>query len=148
MILPSSDLTSDFTGLEVGNYAITVLGVGDGNHLDSNGTAYFTVSSKDPEMNVTFTSPIEGENATVTVNVAEDAKGNVTVTINGIDYNATVENGTATVTVPVLPAGDTNVTVTYTGDEYYSGKTVNVTIHVKKILVDASDMKRGWGSLS
>ena len=96
-------------------------------------------------MNVT-SDTVEGENATVTIDVPKDATGNVTVTINGTDYNGTIKNGTVEITGPVLPAGDTNATVKYSGDSNYAGKTTNATIHVKKVLVVAENMKRGWDS--
>ncbi|WP_458404669.1 Ig-like domain repeat protein, partial [Methanobrevibacter sp.] len=139
--------TITVSGLTEGNYTLNVTVYPDENHTGISKEVNVTVTKKsEDKMNVTSDAPVEGENATITVNLPENATGNVTVTLNnGSKYNATVKNGTASVNVPNLPAGDNNVTVTYTDDSGNSQST-NATIHVKKILIDASDMKRGWDS--
>ncbi|WP_458405143.1 Ig-like domain repeat protein, partial [Methanobrevibacter sp.] len=139
--------TITVSGLPESNYALNVTVYPDENHTGISKVVNVTVTKKsEDKMNVTSDSPVEGENATVTVNLPENTTGNVTVTLNnGSKYNATVKNGTASVNVPNLPAGDNNVTVTYTDDNGTSQSTT-ATIHVKKILIDASDMKRGWDS--
>ncbi len=97
-------------------------------------------------LNVTADA-VQGENSTITINVPENATGNVTVTIDGKNYTGTIKNGTATITGPVLPSGDTPANVTYTSDNgNYQSKTVPATIHVKTVEADVKDMKRGWNS--
>ncbi|WP_458406184.1 Ig-like domain repeat protein, partial [Methanobrevibacter sp.] len=136
------------SNLSANSYVLKVTAQPDENHIGVEKEVNVIVKVKeDPEMNVTNDSPVEGENATVTVDLPKDAEGNVTVTLkNGTNYTASVENGKATVNVPNAPVGDNNVTVTYSGDEKYNGQSTNATVHVKKILIDASDMKRGWDS--
>ncbi|WP_458405145.1 Ig-like domain repeat protein, partial [Methanobrevibacter sp.] len=140
--------TITVSGLPEGNYTLIVTVYPDENHTGISKEVNVIVTKKpEAKMNVTSDAPVEGENATVTVNLPENATGNVTVTLNnGTNYTAPVENGTASVNVPNLPAGDNNATVTYSGDDNYSSQTTTATIHVKKILIDASDMKRGWDS--
>ena len=134
-----------FEGVTPGDYNVEAKYIENDDYTEAIKDTKLTVEQGEPELNVT-SDTVEGENATVTVDVPKDATGNVTVTINGTDYNGTIENGTVKITGPVLPAGDTNATVKYSGDSNYAGKTTNATIHVKKVLVIGEDMKRGWDS--
>ena len=63
-----------------------------------------------------------------------DATGTVTVTVNGVDYNATVINGYANVTVGVLDQNATEYrfTAVYNGDDKYNTTdvAVNATVAV------------------
>ena len=65
------------------------------------------------------------------LNVPEDATGNVTVTVDGVDYTGFVDNGTVEITIPVLPAGEHNITTTYSGDDTYAPK-INATSVISK----------------
>ena len=98
-------------------------------------------------MNVSSDEVSQGQNATVTVSLPENATGNVTVTLaNGTNYTAEVKNGTAAVEIPGLPMGDNAVNVTYSGDSNYASKSGNTTVHIRGVVIDAGDMKRGWDS--
>ncbi len=99
------------------------------------------------EVNVTLPESIkEGENATITVNVPEDAEGNATLTIDGEVYaTEPVKNGVATFTIDDLTAGSHNVEVTYSGDNYYNSSSAKATLNIKPATVatkiTASNMK-------
>jgi hypothetical protein len=136
------------SGLAIGNYTMNITTVPDSNHTAVSMMVNVTVLHDDDfDMNTSSDSPIVGDDGTVSIELPEDAEGNVTVTLaNGTNYTAKVENGTVVLDIPGLPEGDNNVTITYSGDDRYAGKTVNATIHVKKILIEAADMKRGWDS--
>ena len=134
-----------FEGVTPGDYNVETKYIENDEYTEAIIATDLTVEQGEPDVNVT-SDTVEGENATVTIDVPKDATGNVTVTINGTDYNGTIKNGTVEITGPVLPAGDTNATVKYSGDSNYAGKTTNATIHVKKVLVVAENMKRGWDS--
>ena len=134
-----------FEGVTPGDYNVETKYIENDEYTEAIIATDLTVKQGEPDVNVT-SDTVEGENATVTIDVPKDATGNVTVTINGTDYNGTIKNGTVEITGPVLPAGDTNATVKYSGDSNYAGKTTNATIHVKKVLVVAENMKRGWDS--
>ena len=77
---------------------------------------------------------VPGENTTVTVDLPDDASGNVTVVIDGKNYTAPVVNGSASVNV-TLPdgAGVHNITVDYSGDDKYPGDVIDTTFNVPKI---------------
>ena len=78
----------------------------------------------------------EGESATVTVTLPNDATGTVTATVGGKTYTAPVKNGAATLIIPDLAKGDYTIPVTYSGDDKYNTVTKEVTINVKE---DTSD---------
>ena len=70
---------------------------------------------------------LAGETAVITITVPEDARGNVTIKINGEIINTTdVSQGMAVYNYTVLSSGNFNVEVVYNGDNKY-GKTTNVT---------------------
>ena len=77
-----------------------------------------------------------GEDAVITVKLANDATGEVVITVNGEDYTAAIENGVATVTVSDLKADDYTVAVKYAGDNNYNGATGSAEFSVSKITSD------------
>ena len=122
-----------YNDLIVGNYTVVAVYSGDDRYNPSNATASFAVAESSKEnatMNVTADSIVEGENATVTVTLPENATGNVTASVDGVNYTAPLENGTATIIIPDLAAGNYTVTVTYSGDDNYKPATKDVEITV------------------
>ena len=106
--------------LDAGDYTANVLFESD-NYDDVTTTTGFTVEAIDPEISITAPDSVSaGENATIVVNLPEDATGNVTIDVNGSEYNATVENGKAVFSVPVGEAGLYYVNATYLGDGKYN----------------------------
>ena len=125
-ILTISNLNSD-------EYEVNVTYLGDSKYISSENSTKFTVAKiSDYNMTVDIKDIIKGENATITITTPADGTGNVTVTINGIDYNGTVVNGVAKVVVPGLDEGTYKVVTFYTGDNKYDSMIVNGTITVNK----------------
>ncbi|SDA70661.1 Ig-like domain repeat protein, partial [Methanobrevibacter millerae] len=91
----------------------------------------FTVSGKvSPDINVT----VDPENATVTVELPENATGNVTVVIDGKVYNITnVTGGTTVINIGNLTPGNHTVEVIYSGDGNYTGATDVTDVNIPKI---------------
>ena len=122
MLVTYSDLVAD-------NYTVIVIYSGDDKYDSSNATTTFEVA-KAPKENVTMDISVdavsEGENATVTVTLPEDASGNVTVG----DVTVPVVNGTASVSVSGLAVGNTTLSVVYSGDDKYAPAEDNVTVTV------------------
>ena len=78
-----------------------------------------------------MTTPSDSSKPSYSINLPSDAKGNLTVTVDGKDtYTKALENGSATVDVPELSAGKHDITVTYTGDDKYSSISKNTTVTV------------------
>ena len=66
----------------------------------------------------------------LTVEVPEDATGNVVVYVNGEKYTATPVKGTATLIIKNLVLGQNNVSISYDGDNKYPAKEIKETINV------------------
>ena len=125
----------------VGNATITVSYAGDDKYnAAENVTVAVTV--KDPKQNATMDivtgEVVEDENSTITVNLPEDATGNVTAAVEGEEYTAPVVNGTANIAVPGLRPGNYSVPVTYSGDDKYNPAREKITYTVEE--VDKSDI--------
>ena len=106
--------------LDTGKYDVNVLFESD-NYDDVTATTEFSVEAVDPTISITVPeSVVAGENATITVNLPEDATGNVTISVNGTEYNTTVDKGKAVFNVTVNKAGDYTVNAIYSGDGKYN----------------------------
>lgn len=73
-----------------------------------------------------FTIPENGSD--YSISLPSDAKGTLTVTVDGNEYSQELVNGKATVTVPELSEGSHNVTVTYSGDSKYAQVTKSTVV--------------------
>ena len=62
-----------------------------------------------------------------------DATGDVTVSVDGKEYNVAIENGKAVKTISGLKADDYTVTVKYAGDNNYNEATADAKFSVSKI---------------
>ena len=136
--------------LPAGNYTITATYLGDAKFNSNVTSKEFTVKDhkkQNATISVEATSPVAGENATVTVTLPADATGTVEVKYGNGIYIAPVVDGTAVVSVPTAIAGTETASVTYSGDTNYDPVSTEVNITVKpqgKII--AEDIKRGVNS--
>ena len=124
--------TVNITGLTYGDHVISALYSGDNDYgpkMNSSSITVFRVS--DYNMSVIIDEVSVGEDAIINVSLPRDANGNVTVTLDGVDYTGVALNGTALVYIPNLPIGKYNITIAYLDDKYAS-KTINGTITVVK----------------
>ena len=81
-----------------------------------------------------MTTPADSATPSYSINLPNDATGNLTVTVDGKDkYSQALVNGSATVTLPELQVGKHDITVAYSGDDKYSGisKTTSVNVPEK-----------------
>jgi len=137
--------TITFTGVKVGNYTITVKYGETENYTSAmNDTVKVSVLKNEafePEITATNTA----NETVITFTFPEDATGNVTVIVDGKQYNATVENGKAIVTIPLIPL-DSTVDFEYSGDENYPAKSKKTGIANVTAIIKATDMTRGYNS--
>ena len=78
-------------------------------------------------------SPENSATPTYSIKLPEDAKGNLTVTVDGKDtYTKALVNGSASITLPELSSGKHTITVSYSGDDKYSGISKTVSSNVPK----------------
>lgn len=121
--------------LKAGTYNVTAVYSGDENVLGDVKTATFTVSKVPYADN--STNPFEdnktkdSKNPTYSINLPEDATGNLTVTIANKTYTKELVNGSASIEVTDLPVGEYDVTVSYSGDAKYAPITKTTKASVK-----------------
>ena len=137
-----------YPGLSAGTYDITVACAESENYAAVTQSANVTVNKvENTNITVEATSPVVGDNATVSVTLPADATGNVTVTLGNETYTAEVINGTASVTIPTDTVGNYTATVSYSGDDNYAPASSEVSIRVKvQGVIIAENIKRGVNS--
>ena len=122
------------TALKEGTATITLTVGGDGVYTENSTTITVTVNKINTPINVSIPENITvGDNSTVNVVLPKDAKGNVTVKVDGeLLDTVTVKEGNADVTIPSLSAEDHTVEIAYTGDDKYEAASRTATITVAK----------------
>ena len=126
------------SGLGEGNYTYEVTYSGDDKYTANTTEVSFAVSKiSEFEINASANDVILGNDVIVTVSgIPDDAKGIVTVKVNGKDYESIVSKGTASVSIPKLENGKYNADVTYSGDEKYANKSTTVSFEVSNIVTN------------
>ena len=88
-----------------------------------------------------------GDTETITINLPEDAKGTVTIEIDGKTYTANVTDGKAVFNIPGLTVGNKTATIRYSGDDNYEATETTVNFTVNKceapINAESEDIKVG-----
>ena len=144
--------SKNISGLNAGQYNITVNYAGNVNLTASNATANVKVDVFTPSIDVSADAITYGDDLAVNVilggsSVVEDATGNVTVTIGADTYDVNINNASATITVPDLGAGNYTAFVAYSGDSNFAAVNTNYTVTVNKkatsITLAASDIVYG-----
>ncbi|MBT9658939.1 Ig-like domain-containing protein, partial [Methanobrevibacter smithii] len=101
--------------LAAGTYAFAAAWAGNDNYNIVTENGDFKVNKIDSTVAVNVNNIKVGEELTITVNVPSDATGDVTVSVDGKEYNVAIENGKAVKTIADLKANDYTVTVKYSG---------------------------------
>ena len=116
--------------------AIITAEVGDGIIFAISSTNVTVIVSKiDCNANVT------NNDTALTVEVPEDATGNITLLIGDQTIVAPIENGTAIFDISDVPAGDYNATVIYGGDDKYAGFEIVYPISIEEdFILTAEDV--------
>ena len=117
-------------------YGFAAVWAGNDNYNIVTENGDFKVNKVDSSIDVAVDTIDFGEDAVISVKLADDATGEVVITVNGEDYTAAIENGVASVTVSDLEAGDFTVAVKYAGDNNYNGATGSAEFSVLKITPD------------
>ena len=132
----------DLGKLDAGNYTLDYSIDADGYTKESS-NATVAVNQTDADVEIDINKPVKGEDLVVNVKTPADAKGNVTVSVNGKDYTVPIKDGKATVSIPNLGDGNYTVDVKYSGDDNYKPveKSLNATVE-KAIIVSAPDVTK------
>ena len=132
--VPITNGAANFTieALTSGNHSIVVIYEGDKN-LNGNWTsATFEVGKLDAPINMTISNSTVGGKQTITVEVPENATGQVLIDINGQPYYANISDGKAVLELDTLPAGEYDVVATYLGDDTYLRNSTSGKFNVTK----------------
>ena len=119
--------------LAAGTYAFAAAWAGDDNYNIVTENGDFKVNKIDSTVVVNVNNIKVGEELTITVNVPSDATGDVTVSVDGKEYNVAIENGKAVKTIADLKANDYTVTVKYSGDNNYNAAVAASSFTVSKV---------------
>ena len=119
--------------LAAGTYEFVAAWAGNDNYNIVTENGDFKVNKIDSSVAVNVNNIKVGEELTITVNVPSDATGDVTVSVDGKEYNVAIENGKAVKTISGLKADDYTVTVKYAGDNNYNEATADAEFSVSKI---------------
>ena len=120
-------------GLSAGIKTVSVIYNGDGNYTNNATTAQFEVSKVKSFVNATIEDRKVGENVTITVNVPNDATGQVLIDIDGVGYYVNVTGGVGTAQIPRIPSGIYDVNLTYVGDDKYMPSSNVSSFNVNKV---------------
>ena len=119
--------------LAAGTYAFAAAWAGNDNYNIVTENGDFKVNKIDSSVAVNVNNIKVGEELTITVNVPSDATGDVTVSVDGKEYNVAIENGKAVKTIADLKANDYTVTVKYSGDNNYNAAVAASSFTVSKV---------------
>ena len=137
----SAKITVD--DLTPGDYNATVTYTGDDKYDAITTTTNLTVPKVDVPINnntLVTDTPKGTTTPEFSINLPNDATGNLTVTINGKNYTQELVNGSAKVTIPNLTPGNYNATITYSGDDKYDPIVSNTTVSVPKPVLTAKNI--------
>ncbi|MBQ9025181.1 MAG: Ig-like domain repeat protein, partial [Methanobrevibacter sp.] len=125
------------SGLVNGTYKAEVTFAGDDKYVASYNNTTFAVKAKvnsSSIANITIDLPSNGTSGVINVTLPENATGNVTVIIDGKEYNVTnVTNGTAVIYITDILPGNHTVEVIYSGDGNYTGITNTTDWNISKL---------------
>ena len=137
------------SGLSAGTYYITADYAGDIKYAAvSDDNASFIVAKKNTGSMTGFDVSSDDKGANVTVNLPENATGDVTITVGDKVFTSPIANGTAVIPLGKL-SGDTNVTISYPGDDVYGGFNETAVISAgnikvtSKLTIEAADIYVG-----
>ena len=118
------------TNATPGVHEIDVAYSGDENHTGASTKANVTIPKYETPMSIEVVPGKVDETTTVTVNVPENATGEVTIEINGKTYSKEITDGKAVFEVDGLLSGNKTVAATYAGDDNYvlNSTTANFTV--------------------
>ena len=123
------------SGFVEGNNNISVVYEGNGKYVGKTFNGNISVDKKPVEITnntIVVDTPKDTTTPSVSINLPENATGNLTVIVNGKTYTKELVNGSATITITDLPAGTYNATVLYTGDKVYDSINTTTTITVSE----------------
>ncbi len=144
----SGNARLDLENLAVGTYPASVHYNGDKNHNEADDEDTFHVIPQNTTVSISVDDIKVGEDAIIKVELSpEAAPGNITVTIDGRDYNVELTNGKGQLAVPGFKAGEHDVVAKYPGSQNYTNSsnstTFKVTRNTPEVSIDSQDINVG-----
>ena len=136
------------SGLDSGSYNVTAVYYGDDKYTIGNANTSFVVSKVSSTVSVHVDNITVGEKAIIEVIVPDDATGNVTVRVDGRDYNVSVAGGKGVLVVPGLKVDNYTVEVKYLGDRKYEPSNSTGKFSVNKINTEMIVVDNGNGTVT
>jgi len=140
---------TDIAGLEAGQHEVNVTYNGNEKYAskDNNGTIFHVLPTDDWTIDIDIEAHEYGEDTIITVTLPENAKENVTLEIDGVNYTVKLTNGVGELTLNNLSAGLHEVNAYYPGDENYTNKTASDKFVIDQvtptIIINATNAKVG-----
>ena len=122
-----------------GNHQILMIYSGDDKYNGCNRTFGIYVPYRDADLDVAIPSVFEDEDVIITIKINNETTGNVSFTLNGVDYSFETSNGTIVKVISNLSVGTYSVNVTYPGDSRFNEASKIVTFHVRSNAVPLLD---------
>ena len=119
----------NISGLNAGEYNVTVVNLGNTNRTQSKNSTTFNVNKINNNIKVDVNDGTYGKEITVTVTA--DVDGDYTVSLNTRNITVYVENGKGRQTLDDLDAGDYTANVTF-NNVNCNNNAVNTTFSIKK----------------
>ena len=109
----------------------------DTDPTDANWPAKTEPPKADPGITLTVApeQPVYGDAVTITANLPDDATGDITLTVDGIDYTVSVKDGKAVFTVESPDPDEHSVTASYPGDDKYNSASISGTFTVQSAVI-------------
>ncbi|WP_458455915.1 Ig-like domain-containing protein [Methanobrevibacter sp.] len=139
--------TYTYSGLKYGSYNVDISYAGNYKYAADTISTTLKVNKNYPIVSVVANDIGYNENATVTVNLAQNVPGNVHVTVGNVTQKVQITDSVATATFTGLKRGTYDVTASYAGNVNYVAQTKTASFTVTKgtpiISVDGPDV--GYG---
>ena len=146
-LIEKSTLKFIIPNLEVNSYDVEFIYSGDNRYASIINHTSFEVKKYDSQIQIQIPKFELYEDVVLTFTLPEDAKGNLTLNINGNYSIIYLNNSKATYTIKNITRGDWKVNVTYNGDEKYNVSYKYVKFGAYKpnstIIVNVLDTKYG-----
>ena len=139
--------TLSISSLTGGVKTINVSYGGDDNYYPASESKQINVSKINTPVIILADDIGFGENLTVTVNLDNDATGNVVVSVGNIHQSVEIVDGSAIISIPSLTGGVKTINVTYGGDDNYypafGSKEITVSKIDPSVIILADDIEFG-----
>ncbi|AMD17139.1 hypothetical protein TL18_03350 [Methanobrevibacter sp. YE315] len=121
-----------FNDLYKGTYPVTIQYEGDGNYTSDTITTSIKIDKKNAIKSVSSKDIEYGEDAVITLNVDENAPGNIEVTLNDVTQKVKITSATLNVKFSGLKIGSYDAMVSYSENDKFNGQNMTTSFNVVK----------------